>query len=87
MDYLQDSDEVQFNEKYEETSVDIYASYCNWCYNNALKPLKNRSVLTYLKEHAEEYHVQPSHHITKNGKQSRGFKGIRVTKYNQSIVL
>lgn len=87
MDYLQDSDEVQFNEKYEETSVDIYASYCNWCYNNALKPLKNRSVLTYLKEHSEEYHVQPSHHITKNGKQSRGFKGIRVTKYNQSIVL
>lgn len=86
IDYLQDSDEVQFNENYEETSVDIYASYCHWCYNNALKPLKNRSVLTYLKEHSAEYNVQPSENIIKSGKRSRGFKGIRVSKYNQSIL-
>lgn len=87
IDYLQDSDEVQFNENYDETSVDIYASYCNWCYNNALKPLKNRTVLTYLKEHSGEYGIQSSEHIIKSGKRSRGFKGIRVSKYNQSVIL
>lgn len=86
VDYLQDSDEVQFDENYEEPSIEIYASYCNWCYNNALKPLKNRSVLTYLKDHAEEYNIKPSNHIVKSGKQARGFKGIRVAKYNQSAI-
>ena len=86
VDYLQDSDEVQFNENYEESSIEIYASYCNWCYNNALKPLKNRSVLTYLKDHAEEYNIKPSNHIIKSGKHARGFKGIRVAKYNQSAI-
>lgn len=86
LDYLQNSDEVQFNENYEESSVDIYASYCNWCYNNALNPLKNRSVLAYLKDHADEYNIKSSEHIIKSGKRSRGFKGIRVAKYNQSAI-
>lgn len=86
VDYLQDTDEVQFDERYEETSVDIYAGYCMWCYTNALKPLKNRTILTYLKDHATEYNVQPSEHIYKNNKRARGFKGIRVTKYNQPSI-
>lgn len=86
IDYLQDTDEVQFDERYEETSVDIYAGYCMWCYTNALKPLKNRTILTYLKDHAIEYKVQPSNHILKNNRQTRGFKGIRVTKYNQPSI-
>lgn len=86
VDYLQDSDEVQFGENYEESSIEIYASYCNWCYRNALKPLKQRSVLAYLKDHAKEYGITPSNHIVKSGKQARGFKGIRVAKYNQSAI-
>ena len=87
IDYLEDENEVQYMEYAEETSIDIYNSYCTWCYSNALKPLKSRSVLTYLKEHSGEYGIQPSNHIIKNGKQSRGFKGIKVTKYNQSVMI
>lgn len=78
IEWLKQTDEVQFNADYEETSIDIYASYCNWCYNNALTPLKNKTVLGYIKEHAQELNIKFDFNLVKSGKRARGFKGIRL---------
>lgn len=78
IEWLKQADEVQFNADYEETSIDIYGEYCNWCYNNALNPLKNKTVLGYLKDHAQELNIRFDFHINKGGKRARGFKGLRL---------
>ena len=78
IEWLKQSDEVEYNPNYEETSIDIYAEYCNWCYNNALTPLKNKTVLGYLKDHATELGIKESKNIYKKDKRSRGFKGIKL---------
>lgn len=78
IEWLKQADEVQFNADYEETSIDIYGEYCNWCYNNALTPLKNKTVLGYLKDHAQELNIRFDFHINKGGKRARGFKGLRL---------
>lgn len=78
IEWLKQSDEVEYNPNYEETSIDIYAEYCDWCYNNALTPLKNKTVLGYLKDHATELGIKFDFNIIKSGKRARGFKGIRL---------
>ena len=78
MEWIKQTDEVQFNADYEETSIDIYGEYCNWCYNNALTPLKNKTVLGYLKDHAQELNIRFDFNLVKGGKRARGFKGIRL---------
>lgn len=78
IEWLKQSDEVEYNPNYEETSIDIYAEYCDWCYNNALTPLKNKTVLGYLKDHATELGIKESKNIYKKDKRSRGFKGIKL---------
>ena len=78
IEWLKQSDEVEYNPNYEETSIDIYAEYCDWCYNNALTPLKNKTVLGYLKGHATELGIKFDFNIIKSGKRARGFKGIRL---------
>lgn len=78
IEWLKQSDEVQFNTNHEETSIDIYNNYCRWCYNNALKPLQNKTALGYLKDHAELLNIKSSENIFKNNKRARGFKGIQL---------
>lgn len=78
VEWIKQADEVQFNANYEATSVDICRNYQNWCYNNALTPLKDRTVITYLKDHANELGIKFDFNITKKGKRARGFRGIRL---------
>ena len=78
VEWIKQAEEVQFNANYEATSVDICRNYQNWCYNNALTPLKDKTVITYLKDHANELGIKFDFNITKKGKRARGFRGIRL---------
>ncbi len=84
IEYLEDENEVIYDENQATTSVDLYASYCNWCSNNGKDAIKRNTVLNWLKEHSHDYKVKYDCNIIdkNNGRRCRGFKGIRVHMYN-----
>ena len=60
------------------TSRRLYEIYRVWCEDNALRPLGDRSFWSYIREHALEYNLDYNNHIPiGNGKNARGFRGIR----------
>lgn len=84
--YLEDKNHVQFTDIQEnaETSEEIYDSYRNFCYDNALEPINKRSVISYLSQHAHEFGLKYDTNILskRTGRRARGFKGIKIFKYN-----
>ena len=70
--FIQDTNNIVFDEDEEVASGDLYEAYTRWCELNALKPLAMRTVSNYLKENAEELHIQYSNRI----KGKRGYKGM-----------
>ena len=70
--FIQDTDNIVFDEDEEVASGDLYEAYTRWCELNALKPLAMRTVSNYIKENAEELHIQYSNRI----KGKRGYKGM-----------
>jgi putative DNA primase/helicase len=85
MEYLEDSNEVVFDENQATTSVNLYEHYVNWCETNGKDVIRRNTVLSWLKEHSHEYHVSENCNVTdpKTGKRCRGFSGIKVLNYYQ----
>jgi putative DNA primase/helicase len=63
------------------TSKRLYRAYENWCNDNALRPLADRSFWSYLREHTLDYDLEYTTHVPiGSGKYARGFRGIRVVE-------
>lgn len=57
----------------------LYQVYRDWCEDNSFTPLSSRSFLCSVKDAACDYGLTASHHIPiGNGKQARGYRGIRL---------
>ena len=61
------------------TSKALCECYRSWCADNSFHPLSDNSFLAAFREQAQERGIQHSNHIPiGNGKQARGFTGIRI---------
>ena len=61
------------------TSRRFYGVYQDWCEDNALKPLSDRTFWSYLREHMLDYNLDYTNHIPiGENKFARGFRGIRI---------
>ena len=57
----------------------LYDIYRDWCQDNAMIPLAQNSFISFLGQNTERFGLQFSKHISAgNGKQVRGFRGIRA---------
>ena len=60
------------------TSRNLYKVYEDWCEDNLLHPLSQRTFWSFLSQNAARFGISQSNHIpTANGKAVRGFHGIR----------
>lgn len=61
------------------TSKNLYAVYCLWCKDNAIKPLSSKGVSHYLKVNGGQYNITETNKL-KNEREARvrGFEGIGV---------
>ena len=63
----------------EASGKNICTAYKRWCDDNSHKPMTDRSVINYLKQHQDEYKITYTNNISsEGGKTVRGFKNINV---------
>ena len=62
----------------EISSRQLYSIYEQWCADNAMKPLSQRSFWLFLSENQDTYNLEATNNIhLPDGKRVRGFWGIR----------
>ena len=62
----------------EISSRQLYSIYEQWCTDNAMKPLSQRSFWLFLSENQDTYNLEATNNIRlPDGKRVRGFRGIR----------
>ena len=62
----------------EISSRQLYSIYEQWCTDNAMKPLSQRSFWLFLSENQDTYNLEATNNIRlPDGKRVRGFWGIR----------
>lgn len=60
------------------TSKQFYEIYRQWCDDNAMKPLADRTFWSYLRENALDYQISYINHVPiGDGREARGFRGVR----------
>lgn len=70
---------IQLSEESMATSKMLYEVYREWCADNTLHPLSSKTFLSFLCSSAHHYGLMQTNHIPiGNGKQARGFRGIRI---------
>lgn len=78
LEFVEDKDYIEFTQSSETTSNNLYDCYTLWCSNNGYEPVKQRTLVTYMKTNQEKFGVEASNNIIVNKKRSRGFSGILI---------
>jgi putative DNA primase/helicase len=61
------------------TTKDLYAVYCLWCEDNAIKPYAQNTMSHYLKEYGDAYNIVDTNNLqNERGMRVRGFEGIGI---------
>ena len=61
------------------TTKDLYAVYCLWCEDNAIKPYAQNTMSHYLKEYGDAYNIVDTNNLqNERGVRVRGFEGIGI---------
>lgn len=89
IDFMEDEGYVRLRADYGTSSKEIYDTYVMWCEENALTPLKQRSVSDFLVENEKKYNLEHTNTITNSaGRRVWGFLGIEllVKPYRNDIL-
>ena len=89
IDFMEDEGYVRLRADYGTSSKEIYEAYVMWCEENALTPLKQRSVSDFLVENEKKYNLEHTNTITNSaGRRVWGFLGIEllVKPYRNDIL-
>lgn len=79
VEFMQSDGYFRFQADSEVSSRDFYAMYLQWCMDNALSPLAQKTVINYLKQNSRQYNLEYTNKISiGDGRFARGFWGIRV---------
>ena len=81
VEFMQSEGYFQFQADSEVSSRDFYTVYLQWCIDNALSPLAQKTVINYLKQNSRQYNLEYTNKISiGDGRFARGFWGIRLLK-------
>ena len=87
-EFLEDKNYVEIGDNNSCSSKELCSSYREWCDTNALAPVKDNSVIHWLKDNAERLNIEYSKHIVNgNSINVRGFKGLKVLRGNNYIIM
>lgn len=79
VEFMKSEGYFRFQADSEVSSRDFYAVYSQWCMDNALSPLAQKTVINYLKQNSCQYNLEYTNKISiGNGRFARGFWGIRL---------
>ena len=79
IDFMEDEGYVRLKADCSASSKEIYETYAIWCEENAMTPLKPRSVSDFLVENEKKYNLEHTNTITNSaGRRVWGFLGIEL---------
>lgn len=79
VEFMKSEGYFRFQADSEVSSRDFYTVYLQWCMDNALNPLAQKTVINYLKQNSRQYNLEYTNKISiGDGRFARGFWGIRL---------
>lgn len=79
VEFMKSEGYFRFKADCEASSKDFYMVYKQWCSDNALYALSEKSFCSYLKQHANLYNLEATNNVyIGSGKRVRGFWGIEL---------
>ena len=79
VDFMKSQGYFQFKADAGASSKDLYETYELWCKDNALHPLAQKTMTSFLKQNERTYNLEYTNKITiSGGRQARGFLGIEL---------
>ena len=79
VEFMQSEGYFRFQADSEVSSRDFYTVYLQWCVDNALSPLAQKTVINYLKQNSRQYNLEYTNKISiGDGRFARGFWGIQL---------
>ena len=79
IDFLAFEGYIRFRADYEASSRNLYAVYKQWCEDNALSCLCQKSFCSFLKQNESRYNIEYTNKINiGGGRFARGFVGIEI---------
>jgi len=79
IDFLGSEGYVRFRTGYEVSSRDLYAVYRQWCEDNAVSALAQKSFCSFLKQNEQQYGLLYTNKVSiGGGRFARGFSGIEL---------
>ena len=79
IDFLASEGYIRFRADYEASSKNLYAVYKQWCDDNALNILSQKSFGSFLKQNESRYNLEYTNKVNiGGGRFARGFVGIEL---------
>ena len=79
IDFLASEGYIRFRADYEASSKNLYAVYKQWCEDNALNSLSQKSFCSFLKQNESRYNLEYTNKVNiGGGRFARGFVGIEL---------
>lgn len=79
IDFLASEGYIRFKADYEASSKNLYAVYKQWCDDNALNSLSQKSFCSFLKQNESRYNLEYTNKVSiGGGRFARGFVGIEL---------
>ena len=79
IDFLASEGYIRFRADYEASSKNLYAVYKQWCDDNALNSLSQKSFGSFLKQNERRYNLEYTNKVNiGGGRFARGFVGIEL---------
>ena len=79
IDFLASEGYIRFRADYEASSKNMYAVYKQWCDDNALNSLSQKSFGSFLKQNESRYNLEYTNKVNiGGGRFARGFVGIEL---------
>lgn len=79
IEFLASEGYIRFSADYETSSKCLYVAYKQWCDDNALNSLAQKSFCSFLKQNASSYHLEYTNKVNiGGGRFARGFVGIAL---------
>ncbi len=84
-DFFNETCEVAVNT--DTTTAEITKLYRKWCAENGIKEASDRRLSNWFADNAEKLGVQRSVHIRRNGKELRGYVGMKIKSEWQNLTI
>ena len=79
IDFLSSEGYIRFKANYDVSSRNLYAVYKQWCDDNALNSLSQKSFCSFLKQNENRYNIEYTNKVNiGGGRFARGFIGIEL---------